>query len=152
MESVQNGSLVFDWLTSQSYDGASNMRGAINGLQARIGKRAPKAIYNWCYAHRLNLVIEGMIASCTPIRNAIGIVEELYVSFNGHKRHEVFMESQKDFSHKKNIWHQVLMLQQFKMRQQHQQSKQSLKNRLLQQYSRICHKPAATVSHAALRF
>ena len=103
MESVQNGSLVFDWLTSQSYDGASNMRGAINGLQARIGKRAPKALYNWCYAHRLNLVIEGMIASCTPIRNAIGILEELYVFFNGHKRHEVFMESQKDFSHKKTL-------------------------------------------------
>ena len=44
VESVQNGSLVFDWLTSQSYDGASNMRGAIDELQARIRKRAPKAL------------------------------------------------------------------------------------------------------------
>src|SRR5437868_6325087 len=57
--------LKFDWLISQSYDGASNMREAINGLQARMTKRSPKALYTWCYAHRMNLVIEGMIASCT---------------------------------------------------------------------------------------
>jgi maleate cis-trans isomerase len=60
------------------------MRGAISGLQAQIGKLSPKSIYNWCYAHRMNLVIEGLIASCTPIRNAIGILEELYVFIGGH--------------------------------------------------------------------
>jgi hypothetical protein len=51
----------------------------------------------------MNLVVEGLIASCTPIRNAIGIIEELHVFFNGQKRHEVFMECQKEFSHKKTL-------------------------------------------------
>jgi len=92
-----------NWHISQSYDGASNMRGAVSGLQARISNRAPKAMYTWCYAHRMNLVIEGMIASCTPIRNAIGILEELYVYFAGHKRHDAFFESQREYSHKKTF-------------------------------------------------
>lgn len=100
---LENGHLKFDWLISQSYDGASNMRGAINGLQARMTKRSPKALYTWCYAHRMNLVIEGMIASCTPLRSAIGLLEELYVFFGGHRRHEVFMESQNNYSYKKTL-------------------------------------------------
>ena len=103
VESLENGNLDFAWLMSQSYDGASNMRGATRGLQARILSRAPKAMYTWCYAHRLNLVIEGMIASCTPIRNIIGILEELYIFFGGHKRHDVFIDSQKDYAHKKTL-------------------------------------------------
>ena len=45
VERLQNGHIDLDWLVSQSYDGASNMRGAINGLQARMNKRSPKAIY-----------------------------------------------------------------------------------------------------------
>lgn len=88
---------------SQSYDGASNMRGAINGLQSRIGSRSPQAIYNWCYAHRMNLVIESLIASCTPVRNAVGILEELYVFFGGHKRHDAFYSAQENYSHKKTL-------------------------------------------------
>jgi hypothetical protein len=59
----QQWNFEWNWLVSQSYDGASNMRGAVNGLQQKIGSRAPNAIYNWCYAHRLNLVIEGLISS-----------------------------------------------------------------------------------------
>jgi len=100
---LENGKLDWSWLVPQSYDGESNMRGAVNGLQARISKHSPKAIYNWCYAHRLNLVVEGLVASCTPIRNAIGILEELYVFFGGHKRHDVVMESQEQYAHKKTL-------------------------------------------------
>jgi len=79
------------------------MRGAINGLQARIGSRSLQAIYNWCYAHRMNLVIESLIASCTPVRNAVGILEELYVFFGGHKRHDAFYSAQENYSHKKTL-------------------------------------------------
>jgi len=81
---------------SQSYDGASNICGAIHGLQARTGSRSLQAIYNWCNAHRMNLVIESLIASCTSTRNAVGIQEELYVFFGGHKRHDAFYSAQEN--------------------------------------------------------
>ncbi|KAL6504758.1 hypothetical protein OROHE_023516 [Orobanche hederae] len=41
----------------QGYDGASNMRGAWNGLQALILKDCPQAYYVHCFAHRLQLAL-----------------------------------------------------------------------------------------------
>ncbi|XP_060868708.1 uncharacterized protein LOC132943679 [Metopolophium dirhodum] len=70
-----------DWkqyLVGQSFDGASNMRGAYNGLQAIIKRSNPAAVFVWCYAHRLNLVVIDAV-SCSP--NAVdmfGILESIY--------------------------------------------------------------------------
>ncbi|XP_075521140.1 uncharacterized protein LOC142554348 [Primulina tabacum] len=41
----------------QGYDGASNMRGAWNGLQALFLKDCPYAYYVHCFAHRLQLTL-----------------------------------------------------------------------------------------------
>lgn len=41
-------------LIGQLYDGASNMRGQYNGLQAFIRDINPHATFVWCWAHRLN--------------------------------------------------------------------------------------------------
>ncbi|XP_065317269.1 uncharacterized protein LOC135925732 [Gordionus sp. m RMFG-2023] len=49
--------LPLDYLVEQSMDGAGNMRGVYKGMQALILKEALKAIYIWCHAHRLNLVV-----------------------------------------------------------------------------------------------
>jgi len=38
-----------DYLVGQSYDGASNMRGSCNGLQAIIRRSNTAAIFVWCY-------------------------------------------------------------------------------------------------------
>lgn len=70
-----------DWkqyLVGQSFDGASNMRGAYNGLQAIIKRSNPAVVFVWCYAHRLNLVVIDAV-SCSP--NAVdmfGILESIY--------------------------------------------------------------------------
>jgi len=70
-----------DWkqyLVGQSFDGASNMRGAYNGLQAIIKRSNPAAVFVWCYVHRLNLVVIDAV-SCSP--NAVdmfGILESIY--------------------------------------------------------------------------
>lgn len=45
------------YLIGQAYDGASNMRGEYNGLQSIIKAENPSAVYIWCWAHRLNLVV-----------------------------------------------------------------------------------------------
>ncbi|PIA35273.1 hypothetical protein AQUCO_03600147v1 [Aquilegia coerulea] len=44
-------------MRGQGYDGASNMRGAWNGLQALFLKESPCAYYIHCFAHRLQLVL-----------------------------------------------------------------------------------------------
>ncbi|PIA35272.1 hypothetical protein AQUCO_03600146v1 [Aquilegia coerulea] len=46
-------------MRGQGYDGASNMRGAWNGLQALFLKESPCAYYIHCFAHRLQLVLVG---------------------------------------------------------------------------------------------
>ncbi|XP_042418961.1 zinc finger MYM-type protein 1-like [Zingiber officinale] len=44
-------------LRGQGYDGASNMRGAWNGLQALFLRDCPYAYYVHCFAHRLQLTL-----------------------------------------------------------------------------------------------
>jgi hypothetical protein len=41
----------------QGYDGASNMSGEFNGLQAKIKEENGSAYYIHCFAHKLNLVV-----------------------------------------------------------------------------------------------
>ena len=44
-------------MRGQGYDGASNMRGAWNGLQALFLRDCPYAYYVHCFAHRLQLAL-----------------------------------------------------------------------------------------------
>ncbi|XP_050065873.1 zinc finger MYM-type protein 1-like [Aphis gossypii] len=70
-----------DWklfLVGQSYDGASNMKGEYEGLQALIKQENPSAIYTWCYAHRLNLVVVQVCKSSVDAVDIFGILEDLY--------------------------------------------------------------------------
>ncbi|XP_015378254.1 PREDICTED: zinc finger MYM-type protein 1-like [Diuraphis noxia] len=67
--------ITTDWknhLVGQSYDDAANMRGNYNGLQSLIKEINPHAIYVWCWAHRLNLVITDVVSSGV---NAMDIVK-----------------------------------------------------------------------------
>lgn len=54
-------------LVAQSYDGAAVMASDLNGLQAKVKKAAPSALFVHCHAHRLNLVISSAcngLSSC----------------------------------------------------------------------------------------
>lgn len=66
------------YLVGQAYDGASNMRGAYNGLQALIKEHNSSALYIWCWAHRLNLIITDAVNSCTDSVKLFGILETIY--------------------------------------------------------------------------
>ncbi|XP_008189999.1 uncharacterized protein LOC103311936 [Acyrthosiphon pisum] len=85
-----------DWrslLVGQSYDGASNMRGQYEGLQAFIKEVNPSAVYTWCYAHRLNLVVVQVASSSANAVNMFGNVEELYNFISSSKKRIAYYEN-----------------------------------------------------------
>jgi len=65
-------------IRGQCYDGDSNMSGEHRGLQARIKDEAPKAVYDHCYAHCLNLVLVDAMKRNKTERNLFGTLESLY--------------------------------------------------------------------------
>lgn len=59
---LQRLSLPFSGLRGQTYDGAANMSGKINGAQAKLREKQPLALYVHCGPHCVNLVTQ---AACT---------------------------------------------------------------------------------------
>ena len=54
-------------LRGQGYDGASNMKGELNGLQALFLRECPYAYYVHCYAHRLQLALVAASKDVVPV-------------------------------------------------------------------------------------
>ena len=52
-------------LVAQIYDGASLLSSELNGVQAKVKKDVPEAMFLHCYAHKLNLVLLHL-AICMP--------------------------------------------------------------------------------------
>lgn len=75
-------------LRGQGYDGASNLSGKFNGVQAHVQALFPKALYVHCAAHSLNLAVSN---SCEvpSIRNCLGTIGKLYDFFHTPKRQSV---------------------------------------------------------------
>lgn len=92
-----------DWIVGQCYDGAGNMRGKYAGLATLIQSDCSKAVYIWCHAHRLNLVMNAVMSCSIQIKNTLGILEELYSFMNGHKRNAVFQATQEGGMRKKQL-------------------------------------------------
>lgn len=44
-------------VVAQCFDGAVVMSSGLNGVQTKVKKRSPLALFIHCYAHRLNLVL-----------------------------------------------------------------------------------------------
>jgi len=87
---------ALDWklfLVGQSYDGASNMKGEYEGLQALIKQENISAIYTWCYAHRLNLVVVQVYKSSVDAVDTFGILEDLYSFISRSKKRVAFFEN-----------------------------------------------------------
>jgi hypothetical protein len=87
--------LRFDKLVGTCMDGAANMRGIHNGLATRIRQLAPKALYTYCYAHKLNVAIERSCEQINCVRNVIDICKSLYEFVEGSaQRHCLFQHIQ----------------------------------------------------------
>ncbi|XP_057533120.1 uncharacterized protein LOC130811009 [Amaranthus tricolor] len=57
MSLLMEHSLSSSMIRGQGYDGASNMRGEINGLKTLIMNDTPRAYYIHCFAHQLQLTL-----------------------------------------------------------------------------------------------
>ncbi|XP_023755980.1 uncharacterized protein LOC111904445 [Lactuca sativa] len=56
-------------IRGQGYDGASNMRGEWNGLQALLLKECPYAYYIHCFAHQLQLALVAASKDVSEVHN-----------------------------------------------------------------------------------
>lgn len=43
---------------ADAFDGAANMNGQYQGVQAKLKSVSPRHIHTWCYAHILNLILQ----------------------------------------------------------------------------------------------
>ena len=78
LNNIAKVGLAIDKLVGQCYDGASNMRGTIAGVQAKVKSLQPKAIYTHCYAHCTNLILVEATASNQYSTNLFGVLQNLY--------------------------------------------------------------------------
>ena len=70
-------SLLFNRCRGQAYDGASNMSGINNGVQALFKAEAKQALYVHCLAHSLNLSLKDVTNTCEVIRDVLNFIYEL---------------------------------------------------------------------------
>jgi hypothetical protein len=89
---LKRWSLLPNNAIAQGYDGGSNMKGHINGVQAILLRTYPHAVYMHCLSHNLNLVI--MHSAAVPyIRNMYGVLNELlYFITASPKRQGIYLE------------------------------------------------------------
>jgi hypothetical protein len=82
-------------LRGQGYDGASNMKGEFNGLQALFLKECPYAYYVHCYAHRLQLAL---VAAAKDVLHVTQFFQHLLFIVNtvdsSSKRHDELHDAQ----------------------------------------------------------
>lgn len=80
----------------QTYDGASNMAGHLNGVAAKISREEPKALFIHCLAHSINLCLQDCAKLCKSVKDALGLVNEIYNLINASpKRLTIYNELKK---------------------------------------------------------
>ena len=85
-------------LVAQTYDGASNMSGCYNGLQAIIKEKVrDHVVYVHCYAHNLNLVLSDSAGASIQVIKLFDNLEKLYNLFRkSQKIHDLSESIQKE--------------------------------------------------------
>lgn len=82
----------------QSYDGAASMQGKYSGLKTLIQNENPQAVYVWCFAHKMNLVIVDTLDYTADIRNFFGELQGLVSYMRARKRTTIFYDCQKNLN------------------------------------------------------
>ncbi|KAL4135465.1 hypothetical protein QTP88_007071 [Uroleucon formosanum] len=90
-------------LYAQAYDGAASMQGQYSGLKTLIQQQNHKAIYIWCFAHLLNLVVIDTADSSLLIRQFFGDLQGIIAFMRARKRTAKFVDCQKKLQPTKRI-------------------------------------------------
>ncbi|XP_071741374.1 uncharacterized protein [Rutidosis leptorrhynchoides] len=95
LSSLSFHKLDFQDIRGQVYDGASNMRGEWNGLQALILKECPYAYYIHCFAHQLQLALVAASKEVVEVHKFFKILNFLInVIDSSSKRHDQLQDAQ----------------------------------------------------------
>ena len=70
-------SLPISQCRGQAFDGASNMSGIRNGVQALVKEEQSRALYVHCLAHSLNLCVQDITKKCVLRRNVMDFMHNL---------------------------------------------------------------------------
>lgn len=70
-------------LRGQAYDNGSNMKGKDIGVQKRILDKYPRALYNPCASHSLNLLVNDAADSTLPAIDFFSLVHHIFVFLSG---------------------------------------------------------------------
>ena len=82
-------------IRGQRYDGASNMCGEWNGLQALLLKECPYAYYIHCFAHQLQLALVAASKDVTDVHNFFKTLNFIVnVITSSSKRHDQLQDAQ----------------------------------------------------------
>ncbi|XP_023765318.1 uncharacterized protein LOC111913839 [Lactuca sativa] len=82
-------------IRGQGYDGASNMHGEWNGLQALLLKECPYAYYIHCFAHQLQLALVAASKDVTDVHNFFKTLNFIVnVITSSSKRHDQLQDAQ----------------------------------------------------------
>ena len=88
--------IQIDNLIGQGYDGASVMSGHLSGVQERIRRKIPQALYVHCFAHRLNLVIVETVKSVVPVADFFAVLQQCYNFLSGSHVHSEWLKWQQN--------------------------------------------------------
>ena len=58
------------------------MAGHLNGMSAKLSREEPKALFIHCLAHSINLCLQDCTKLCKPVKDALGLVAEIYNLIN----------------------------------------------------------------------
>ena len=90
---LSNHNLSISRLRGQGYDGASNMRGELNGLKTLILNDNSSAYYVYCFAHQFQLTLVAVAKNHIQIATFFSLVNSIYnVARASSKRHDILRE------------------------------------------------------------
>ena len=97
VDALKSRGVTFDKIVAETYDGASNMSGCYNGLQAIFRKEfGSHIVYTHCYAHTLNLVLSDSASTAINVTSLFSDLEKTYTLFSqSEKIHSMFESVQK---------------------------------------------------------
>ena len=82
LKRLEEFNLPFEDCRGQSYDNGANMKGKIKGVQARLLKKNPRALFVPCGAHTLNLVVADAAKSSTDALSLFGYLQRIFTLFS----------------------------------------------------------------------
>lgn len=100
---VQKYDLDMNDCRGQGYDNGANMVGKNKGLQARILKKFPRAFFNPCGCHSLNLVVADAVKTSVKSVSLFGILQRLFVLFSASPKRWKIMEKYVKFLSLKKV-------------------------------------------------